>query len=199
MKIKFKILIQSNWEEVFLPFFARDEEQIPTNLADKSEFSTVFRSSKGSKPASPYDHRHFAIENNHDLPLELNSFMEKQVKRNTDSNLSKIIIIREGHLSWSSQKEKALKRHEESSIPVKARTFHFSGVDSNPRHINRREYLRSAKERQAYCSAKEKPIFLVTTNIKGWIEESLKGANRKIANQRQVIINSASSIYNQMK
>ena len=45
----------------------------------------------------------------------------------------------------------------------------------------------------------EKPIFLVSTNQRGCIENKLRGANYHINNQRQVLIQSQKKIYQDMK
>jgi hypothetical protein len=41
-------------EEIYLPFLEKDDQFIQTNFADKSDKSTVFRSSKHSKALSPF-------------------------------------------------------------------------------------------------------------------------------------------------
>ena len=75
--------------------------------------------------------------------------------------------MKEGQLSLSSHKERLLRKYEENSVPVKAKSFAFNGIGFTHKRINKREYLKSAKERRQYLTNKDKPLFLVTTNIKG--------------------------------
>lgn len=197
-----KDIDSSNIEEVFLPFFDMNHQIIQTNLLNRSNVSTMLRSDVDSSAASPFDHNLTHNNTNKDLQTNYKRILYHDKK--SDGFRASNYTTKDNFYSSNYHKNKLMKGGKDNSVPVKTRSFIFTGETYDEINITRKKLLRNRETKHYQNNGtnnknSEKPIFLVSTNKKGWIDQNLRGKDYQIANQKQMPVHNQKKIYNELK
>lgn len=106
------------------------------NINDKTENSTVFRSSKNSKALSPFTSKNLLFDVNKDLPMNLKAVVSYQnrLKNNQDydvENDSNIMV------SDTSFKPYPYENYDENVVALKTKLFEFNQIKCRPMSANK--------------------------------------------------------------
>lgn len=152
----------NNIEEVFLPSFVKETTQeLQTHYGDRSDISTVLRSSKDSKIISPFGTKQFLLENNKDLPLDIQAVSYQPSAGQFEAHRE---IPKKGYTSCNSKQLELYQKHEDNSMLIKPIAFPFDEINTFQNERNQKLLLRGRIHAKLNQSQNDRPIFMVPTN-----------------------------------